>query len=646
MTTTLNESDFRSLHEYSYKILVDVKDRDGNHVAPNDPIAEADKTYVFKTLRGFKSQFDPEGAPGCVLGLPGTAEFCYIKDETGASNREGLKFKPLTLVNNLGGKFRIYIPPGTKEFKLDLEIDASVTFACVARLDLPPTRTSLLTIAEYDKALADQSVADDFYKLMRGDERFFANSKTGVINVGGHFLEKDNYKIEKGRWLFVTILNTQLKPNIEDGSEEATGYISAIYKVNASTYPALYNAIKYQGNDNPVSSADQLVEPENYDETLYKSIHDYVSEIWTDVVDSGYGGVNILTAKLIGVKDQFNPMEAPGCVLGFSDVITKCLYSMTPGNVVAQNNYDTGLNIQPYDFDNSLKKYKVYIPPGTTEFKLDFSLPGLETAVPYAVAIRLDLPPKRTKELTTKEYQDAQFEQSVSQDFYKLLDGQELIYSHDGNKVMNIGGRFKETELYKINEGRWLFVNVLNTNNTILNSQKYHCYLQAYYKVNKDTFRQLYTTIKYDTTGNPVSSALLANNGGKGPTVNPVLSGIKVTPTNHDVPVFVPVPPGGGGGSIGDPNAPPPPPPPEYIFTLEAVPADAELPRVYVFPRPLVTEIGRTRSKVHYKFTENWPFRTEVGMVNKITFTSKDFLAEATVTSIPTPEPEPTTPPA
>ena len=644
MTTALNESDFRSLHEYRYKILVDVKDRDGNHVAPNDPIAEADKTYVFKTLRGFKSQFDPEGAPGCVLGLPGTAEFCYIEDETGASNREGLKFKPLTLVNNLGGKFRIYIPPGTKEFKLDLEIDASVTFACVARLDLPPTRTSLLTITEYDKALADQSVTDDFYKLMRGDERFFANSKTGVINVGGHFLEKDNYKIEKGRWLFVTILNTQLKPNIEDGSEEATGYISAIYKVNASTYPALYNAIKYQGNDNPVSSADQLVEPENYDESLYKSIHDYPIEIYTGSEDSGYGGVNLLSVKLTGVKEQFNPMETPGCVLGFPDTKDKCIV-IGYGYVQTSANYDLGLNVNPYDFDNSLKKYKVYIPPGTTEFKLDFYLPGTGTAVPYAVAIRLDLPPKRTKELTTKEYQDAQFEQSVSEDFYKLLEGQELICSYSGRSALNIGGRFKEKEHYKINEGRWLFVNVLNTNKSVLEAQKYSYSLQAHYKVNKDTFRQLYTTIKYDATGNPVSSALLANNGGKGPAVRPVLSGIKVSPANYDVPVVVPVLPG-GEGFVGDPNAPPPPPPPEYIFTLEAVPAGAELPRVNVFPRPLVTEIGRTYSKVHYKFATEWPFRTEVGMVNKIVFTSKNFLAEATVTSIPTPEPEPTTPPA
>ncbi len=638
MATIPNEADWKSLHEYGYKILKEIRDLDGNRVPAGETLSPDKRIDVFTTLRGFKNQFNPEGAPGCVLGLPGTIEFCYVTDENGESNRTGLKFKPLVLVNNVGSKFRIYIPPGTIDFKLDLEIDSEVTFACVARLDAPPVRSSLLTIAEYDKALADQSVTNDFYKLMRGEERYFANNKSGVVNVGGHFVEKDLYKIDKGRWLFVTVLNSQLKPDIEDESEEATGYFKAIYKVNPSTYPGLYREIKYAGNDNPVSSADQLVEPENTDESAYKSIHDSVNEIIIDVVDSGYGGIRLVTAKLSGVKEQFNPMGTPGCVLGFEDVITKCLHHSVyePGYVY--NNYNKGLNIRPLDFDKSLSKYRVYIPPGTTEFKLE--LIGVRDH--YAVAVRLDIPPKRIRALTTAEYEEAQLNASVGSDFYKLLDGEELLRAANPAGIsntyhginMSIGGHFTENETYKLPEGRWLFVNVLNISDQVLNSDRYHLYLQASYRVNKDTFRQLYQAIEYDKDGLPVSSALLANNGGKGPVIKPDTAGIKVTPTNHDVPVFVGTVTG-GGGSVGDPNAPPPPQPPEYIFTVEAVPEGGVLERINVFPRGLVNEIGRTNSKVHYKFVEDWPYRTQVGMVNKITFTTKSFIAEATVTSIP-----------
>ena len=643
MATIAKETDWKSLHEYSYKILKEIRDLDGNKVPAGETLSPDNRIDVFTTLRGFKNQFNPEGAPGCVLGLPGTIEFCYVTDENGESNRAGLKFKPSVLVNNVGGKFRIYIPPGTVDFKLDLQIDAEVTFACVARLDAPPVRSSLLTTAEYDKVLTDQSVGNDFYKLMRGDELFFANDKSGVVNVGGHFVEKDLYKIDKGKWLFVTILNSQLKPDVADDTAEATSHFKAVYKVNPSSYPGLYKEIKYADSDNPVSSVDQLVEPENSDESVYKSIHDYVNEINIDIVASGYGGIKIITAKLSGVKEQFNPMETPGCVLGFEDVITKCIYDLEYGNTHAYDNYNKGLNIRPLDFDKSLSKYRVYIPAGTTEFKLE--LVGVRDR--YAVAVRLDIPPKRIKPLTTIEYEEAQLNASISSDFYKLLDGEELLSAanlvgisgkYDGIN-MSIGGHFKENETYKLPEGRWLFVNVLNTSDQVLNSDRYNLYIQAHYRVNKDTFRQLYRAIEYDKDGAPVSSRLLANNGGKGPVVKPATTGIKVSPANHDVPIFVDA---GGGVAVsgGEPNSSPPS---EYIFTVESVPEGGTLERINVFPKTLVKEIGRTNSKVYYKFVKEWPYRTQVGMVNKITFTTKNFLAEATVTAIPPAEKETST---
>lgn len=365
------------------------------------------------------------------------------------------------------------------------------------------------------------------------------------------------------------------------------------------------------------------------EELKYKSVHEHTIEILQDIVDSGYGGWSLITDKLAGFKNQFNPLESPGCMLGYSDVKDKCLFTTDFGFTDKP-----GLVLYPKDFLGSVSKFRIYIPAGTTQFKLEMYLGSFTTPdkMTYGGVIKMDVPPTRTQPLTTSEYEKIQAESSITKDFYKVLSGKEVYFMHNGSGKVTIGGVFKETVDYKIDKGRWLFINVLNMSDKIADSKIYEAQLMATYNVNTNTFRELYNSIVYDSAGNPVSSAdQLVTQDPDLILVDP--TGIKVTPSSHSVPVYIPS--GVSGGTIRDPNAPEPPPPPEYLFTVESIPEGAKLPPVYVFPREGIMMTQISNSKVIYKVASAG-HRTEVGMVDNYTFTCLDFVAEASVTTIET----------
>ena len=360
------------------------------------------------------------------------------------------------------------------------------------------------------------------------------------------------------------------------------------------------------------------------EESDYKSLHEYPVQILTGISASMYGGVDYHYESPVGFKEQFNTTRGPGFALGYPD--TPYLIELDPFGAYDPSSY----KFEPKGFTGSVAKFRIYIPPGTTRFRMQAEFLG--KGITFAAAVRMDVPPVRDQPLTTAEYDKAQFERSTLDDFHKLLDGQELLFAYAGitnipaaRGTMDLSGIYNISSKDHFTKGRWLFFSILNPAPIDR--------IWANYVVNRETFRNLYALIEYDASGNPLSSAGSSTGGGTTPE-SPTLAGIKVTPAAMDFPIYVPN--HGGGGSVGSGGESVPTP--DYSFLVESIPAGAPLPPVKVFPASDVQEVGRSPSAVRYLYIGNTR-RTTVGLSDLVTVTSREHLAEIKITAIAPPSP-------
>lgn len=214
---------FQSLHQFplTYNISSSL-DASGNLFYTKTP-----------QLFGFKDQFAPAGVSGCVMGYPELRTQCQTVNGGFGFTLEG--YSSYT-------EYRVYIPAGTTFFGLSGYLPQSMQYAAAVKLGGPPSRTTMLSPAEYEAAKAGQNRNTDFARLLAGEERLIVHDGGGSISLSG-IARLTPTTLTTGRWLYVRVLN---------GSNIAG--LGALYEVDLNAYRAGYNATAFGADGDPTTT--------------------------------------------------------------------------------------------------------------------------------------------------------------------------------------------------------------------------------------------------------------------------------------------------------------------------------------------------------------------------------------------------------
>ncbi len=146
---------------------------------------------------------------------------------------------------------------------------------------------------------------------------------------------------------------------------------------------------------------------------------------------------------------------------------------------------------------STYSEYKVYIPKGTTYFALTGNQPQ---SVDYAVAAKFESIPNRTQPLSDEEYNTAISQTNETEQFNKLMAGEEVVFVHNHGGNISLSGTAR---LYSSNlqRGGWLYIRVLNGSSIYL--------LAAVNEVEINVYTQKYNSLTFDSSGDPVDTMCL-----------------------------------------------------------------------------------------------------------------------------------------
>lgn len=143
---------------------------------------------------------------------------------------------------------------------------------------------------------------------------------------------------------------------------------------------------------------------------------------------------------------------------------------------------------------STYSEFKVYIPQGTTYFALTGNQPQ---SVDFAVVSKFESIPNRVQPLSDEEYNTAISQTNETDQFAKLMAGEEVVFVHNHGGNMSLSGTAR---LYSshLQRGGWLYIRVLNGSSIYL--------LAAVNEVNINVYTQKYNSLMFDSLGDPVDT--------------------------------------------------------------------------------------------------------------------------------------------
>lgn len=191
-----------------------------------------------------------------------------------------------------------------------------------------------------------------------------------------------------------------------------------------------------------------------------------------------------------------NPNNSTNCQKAKSFI---SLHQQPVQNLIGYKNQNTPqraasgiwLSIPGY---STYSEFKVYIPKGTTYFAITGNQPQ---SVDYAVVSKFESIPNRTQPLSDEEYNTAISQTNETEQFAKLMAGEEVVFVHNHGGNLSLSGTAR---LYSshLQSGGWLYIRVLNGSSIYL--------LAAVNEVNMSAYTQSYNSLTFDSSGDPVDT--------------------------------------------------------------------------------------------------------------------------------------------
>jgi len=213
-------ANFVSLHQSALRIAL--------------PPAAGSYNYKFDTKVGFKQQYAPQGATGCVIGyatggcaFPGGGSLA-LPEFTGYQ----LQYK----------EFKIFIPAGTRSFMFSGYAPQRTQSAFALRYGSAPVREAALSGAEYQKAQSGERIDSAFSRLVneRSADQLVVHDGGGTLRFVGGQLNGNRGSTSEGNWLYVRQLSGAPLYDVQgaidvDMAQYAAGYAKIVW--TTSTYP-------------------------------------------------------------------------------------------------------------------------------------------------------------------------------------------------------------------------------------------------------------------------------------------------------------------------------------------------------------------------------------------------------------------------
>jgi len=231
-------ANFVSLHQSALRIAL--------------PPAAGSYHYKFDTKVGFKQQYAPQGATGCVIG--------YATGGCAFPGGGSLALPEFTGYQLQSKEFKIFIPAGTRSFMFSGYAPQRTQSAFVLRYGSAPVREAALSGAEYQKAQTGERIDSAFQRLVNErSEQLVVHDGGGTLRFVGGQLDSNRGSTGEGNWLYVRQLSGAPLYDVQgamdvDMAKYAAGYAKIVW--TTSNYPDPVDAPSAGGGTGTVNPPD------------------------------------------------------------------------------------------------------------------------------------------------------------------------------------------------------------------------------------------------------------------------------------------------------------------------------------------------------------------------------------------------------
>lgn len=161
--------------------------------------------YSFAYPVGFKAQYNPDDVGGCVMGFK-------INTSCAFPSMGSYSLPEFTQYKLAKSKFKVYVPPGTKELRFGGYYPQGTKAAFAIKYGAPPVKASI-NDAEYAQAQVNEKVTTAFPRIIAGEEIIVVHDGGGSMR----FLAGAVPAIDKGGWVYFTQLSGSYMYDVQGG---------------------------------------------------------------------------------------------------------------------------------------------------------------------------------------------------------------------------------------------------------------------------------------------------------------------------------------------------------------------------------------------------------------------------------------------